>query len=300
MARHSRHIGGDRHARWKRQSRLPCCDNALTHSSWVVCHDSVRTLSESSPSATRSSAHFVVLLLLGALGVALYSDAITARHYLDDFDFVYGDLPYPAWHWLTTANPYNSVAYRPLEAAIYASLQGTFGPLNPVPLHVANIGLHVALSWLVFYVMLRLGFSRLQAVIAAFYSVAAQIQVSAVAGLDTLSQVLGAALGTGSLWLLWQSLWVGSLRDGTWREKPGAAPLRWSTAAFLLALLSKETSFGFVISVTLLLALWALHFRHIRRSLWSAAAMLVPYITCCVLVLATRSYVGGKAPQAGS
>ena len=232
-------------------------------------------------------------------GIGLYTDAFTARHYSDDFYFIYGDSPHSVAYWFVHTNPYNVLAYRPLESVIYAALQKAFGAFNAAPLHAVNFGMHVTLAWLTLHVMLQLGFTRTQSLLGASYGLVSEVQVPAVAGLDSLSQMMGAALGSISIWLLWRSLWSRSLADGTWRQRPNMGLLGWSVTTFLLALFSKETSFGFFVSLSLLVGMWGFHARHYPSGAVRAAPYLIPYAACTLVALGVRGWVGGRGPTFG-
>ena len=234
-----------------------------------------------------------------AVGVFLYLGAVAAPPYADDFQFVYGDSPHPVWHWATHRNPYNAVAYRPIEAVIYASLQKAFGALNPVPAHVLNMTVHVALAWMILLLVTGLGFPPAHALIAGLFALVSQAQVSAVAGLDTLSQVLAAAFATLSVYLAWRALWQGSLAAGAWRSRPDRRALACSAVAFALALFSKETSLGASISLAVVAILWS---RRVHPGRWSAVKagwLLAAHVACVALVLIARSQVGARPPRFG-
>jgi hypothetical protein len=239
----------------------------------------------------------MLLLAFLALGSVTYSQLFSAEHFSDDFLFIFADSRHPVSYWLIHGNPYNRLIYRPIEAVVYASAQDLFGAFTVLPLHLANFVVHTVLAWIIVQAMRHAGFRRTQSLLAGLYFLLSEIQVEAVAGLDTLSQVLGAAFGFISVTLLWKSLWAGTLNRGTWRAQPNRRWLASSIAAFVLALLSKETSFGFSFAATLLIAIWAVQTHGVRAV--RAVRYLAPFAVSAVSIAILRWIAGAAGPRFG-
>jgi hypothetical protein len=235
-------------------------------------------------------------LLFVGVGAALYWPGFSAKHFADDFQFIFDDPIRPIWYWLIHSNPYNRLIYRPIEAVTYAAAQAAFGTTTVLPLHLENFFVHAALAWFIVRVAAAAGFTRLQSVLAGLYFLVAEVQVEAVAGLDTFSQVIGAAFGFASVTLLATALWDGTIRTGHWRSAPRRAYLVASIVAFLLSLLSKETSFGFFCAAAFLITLWTLRQGARMRT---AVRFILPYVMCAGSVIVLRWVIGASEPGVG-
>ena len=126
-------------------------------------------------------------LLLGALlvcGVALYGSGLEIGYYGDDFKVVFTPPPSSMFYFFDHANPV-SRWYRPIEAAILLNSQRFYGS-NTLPLHLAQICLHVLLAFFAFQAMTSIGLSKRSALVASIFMLVCQNNVMAIASNDSI------------------------------------------------------------------------------------------------------------------
>ncbi|MBI4087762.1 hypothetical protein HY418_00020, partial [Candidatus Kaiserbacteria bacterium] len=136
-----------------------------------------------------------------ATAFAVYGSGLAIPHYGDDFAVVLDSPASKIFYFFYNAHP--SGWYRPTEASFHAAAQTLFGP-STVPIHAASILSHALLSWLVYILMMRLGFRKPQALLGASFMLFSQANVHPVLSNDTLAQVWSALFGFLSIWLLAQ------------------------------------------------------------------------------------------------
>lgn len=182
----------------------------------------------------RSLAWYGVLV---ALTLSAYWPSITGPYYEDDYQFVFLAPAASPFHYFAHPNP-NNPFYRPIQCGFNTLVQRA-GP-GTWPIHVVTALVHAGLALLVLMALLALGYRRRVAVFAALLTVLSQAAVLAVAGNDTLSQVLGTACGYLSVWAFYAFV-RGEPGRGIFDRRFGAGLL-----LLALSLFSKETSAGFV------------------------------------------------------
>ena len=129
--------------------------------------------------------------------------------------------------------PYSSGLYRPVVHLSLALNYG-LGGLNPLGYHLVNVVLHLFVTWVLYLLACRLGFSLTAAGSAAALFAVHPLHTEAVAGIVGRAELL-MALGVLASWWL-------AITGRRW----------WSLGAFLMALFSKEQAM--VMPVLLLLS----------------------------------------------
>lgn len=207
---------------------------------------------------------------------------MTGRYFADDWEFVFD---HPGRHLLSAfaeCHPYR--LYRPVQLMAAAASRVVFGE-STLPTHVANLGLHALLVVLCLHVLDALRVSRVAKWTAAGLLVVSQLNAAAIGGNDTLSLVLGTLAGSAAVWWTW---------DRAPARRPRRSVLAW--AAYLLAILAKESSLGYL-PVLCVLAL--------RRSAGTGAgsgggfARALGFLVLTVAYLAVRPLVGAVLPTLG-
>jgi len=120
------------------------------------------------------------LAALGLIGFLVYFAGIDIQYYGDDFLFLSDSSCSNFFHHFLRKNP-NVGWYRPIETAFLACVQDHFY-LNTIPIHIATISLHTLLSYLIFIVLLKLGYSHIQAILGSLFMLFSQANASAVLG----------------------------------------------------------------------------------------------------------------------
>jgi len=173
--------------------------------------------------------------------------------------------------------------YRPLTILSFA-LNEAASPGRPGPYHLVNVGLHVAVTILVFFVGRRLFDAEWIAATAAVLFAVHPIHTEAVTSLVGRSELFVALFG-----LL--TLLASVRRDAAAGTGTRAALLAASLTAFACALLSKESA----VMLLVLLPLFRVAARGepFRAGLWTELCSLewVPYALCVGTYLLLRSCV---------
>jgi len=231
-------------------------------------------------------------LLLGVVCLALYSSSFDVPYFGDDYQLVF---EHPQEHLVRDffqVNRFNTF-YRPIQASILAAIQSSFGQ-ETWPIRCVHLLLHTLLAWTVFLFIRRLGFPRLHAYVGAFYLVSAQVAASAILNNDTVSQIMGGLFGALSLWLLYESETARSL------SAPSSRVSRFyilSVAAFVLALLSKETSLSFLPMAILVMAVVRGREGRLSVTAREIAVRSLPFVVATIGYLVVRSAIGSSQPQ---
>jgi len=231
-------------------------------------------MDEVSPRRQDSRKALLVLVLLLVLAFLLYWNGLNTGYYGDDFYLVFED---PASVILPTLDPAKMTMFphRPINNALLGAVQALFG-WNTVPIHIAKVTCHALLSWLVYLVLVRLEFSRLQAITGALFMLLSQGATSAVGGCETFIQISAALFGCTALYLA--HLYLSSDAGPGVKPFRGAAIYLASVLCFAMALASKEDAVAYL---PMLAVLFAVHWRT-KRSPGSLAAryvaLYVPYV----------------------
>lgn len=215
-----------------------------------------------------------IALLFIAAGFAIYFTGLAIPHYGDDFQIILDSPSSKISYFFFHAHPSNW--YRPLEASFHAATQALFGS-SALPIHVVAVLSHSILAWLVWSFMLRLGFTKPQALLGAFFMLFSQANVHAVLSNDTLAQVWSALFGFLSIWLL---------------SRDSSRSYVLSIAAFAVALFAKETAVPFLL---ILLGFIAFKKQHVRDVVLRGA----PYVAVAILYLFVRSFFTDMQPTLG-
>jgi len=168
-------------------------------------------------------------ILLVVVALALNAPVLDGDYYGDDYQFVFETPHLAPFYYFVHANPENPF-YRPIQATWLATVQAATGR-HTWPIHVASIVLHALLGLFVFGAMAALGHPPRSAALASLLVVASQAAVPAVAGNDTISQLLGTMGGYVSVWLFYRHAVGGTGAAGVFRDP------RYLAALALLSLL---------------------------------------------------------------
>jgi hypothetical protein len=221
---------------------------------------------------------------LVAIAVVTYHRAFSAYYLDDDFQWLVGTMSFTASRLFAIGHM--SHFYRPVIEIYFAVATPLFGG-SPVLFHGANIALHLGTALVLFALAERISGSALYAGSASLFFVVQPAGVEAVAWVGALAETIGALFGC--LTVLWFLRWRDSAR-GRWR--------RLSCAAFVLALLTHESSVVFL--TVIVLADWA--FVSGRRDaggrLWPRAAGWVrayaPFLAIVAAYLAVDLYINSQ------
>lgn len=223
---------------------------------------------------------YVLLVPAFLLSLVVLGPVLDGPFFCDDFHFALDDPPRHVLGSFGELHPYR--LYRPLQLSIVALSQTIFGSTT-LPVHVATLGVHLALVALVLRMAGSLGWSPIATTATVLWLSASQLLPPAVGGNDTISLVLGTALGSLAAWWLWPVPARG--------ECPRRIP--YALLAFALALLSKESSLG---ALPVLLTLLAVPPREPARGTVPAAIALVGIAAG---YLALRASLGADGPRFG-
>ncbi len=179
------------------------------------------------------------LAVLGLGGTVAYVHGLRGLPFGDDLPRIMDTpgLP-PLFGLFTHPNP-NFNWYRPIEGTLLQALQRGFGA-DPLPLHLIQLGIHIAVAYLVYIAALELGTGVVAAAVGSACMLLGQSGVLGVASYDTFGQVFGSLTGNLSLYLLYRSIQNERAGGRAWPALGG------SLFAFALCLWSKESSVTFL------------------------------------------------------
>lgn len=242
---------------------------------------------------SRTISFTVALVLLMFLGGALYFSGTHIDYYADDFQWYFDPPPANIFHYFFHENSNIKNAYRPLQATFLIAVQRSFG-LETMPIHVTQIFLHIILSWLVFVWMIRNGFGKWQAYIAALFMLTSQANVMAVLSNDTLSQVSGTLFGGICLLLLYYSFGQNQNQSSNISQ-----PVYFllSILSFAAALLSKETSISFLLMVLCIIWIKSAKGSSQLNRVYKLLFLFLPYLALTALYFYMRSFLGLHQPS---
>jgi hypothetical protein len=219
-----------------------------------------------------------VWLLSFGLTLALYAPFLSVPYFGDDLLFYFSSPPPHLFEYFWLQG-YASQAYRPGEAIILTLIQSRFG-LNTLPIHLVSIAAHASVCSMVWAAAWRLGYGRLEALLACALMLVTQWGVLALLDNDTMSQAMSTALGTAACLLM-------AIACLDVMEQPGHELSRRYLAAsalcYFASLLFKETSLGLILAITLFAGLVALRKTSHRERISFAFGGLTPY-ACLIAV----------------
>lgn len=239
------------------------------------------------------------LLILSVIGFGVYGSGLDIPYYGDDFQHVFDPSPSNVLYYFFHKNPYNHHIYRPVNESVLGAIQ-TFWGLNTAPVHLITLSLHLLLAWLLFVVIIKMGFSRVQAMIGSAFMVISQANAHAVLSNDTLSQVSGTYFGCVSLWLASRAWFADpDTRAPLHSPRPNQSSVL-GVFAFCLSLLSKETSFAFF--VLLLISIVLMNRQRPSQSILLKSALIEtgPYFLAVILYFVARWLMGIESARFGS
>jgi len=178
-------------------------------------------------SSRRHAAVFAGLLLLVGLayGNCLGNELVWDRYLIVSNTLIRDLRNIPLFfvndYWAGTDQPFGYTRYRPLVVTTFA-LNYAVGGLNPFGYYLVNVGLHFAVTWLVYLLGLEIGLSFLGSAVAAALYAVHPMHTEVILAIGNRTELM---MALGVLLSLWCSLRGNRLR---------------SLAAFILALLSKE------------------------------------------------------------
>ena len=232
--------------------------------------------------------NYLLLLVLIITGVAIYLPGFTIPYYSDDFEVVHELPALNVFSYFLQSHPGDHF-YRPLQAAILGMIQYFFY-LDPIPVHIVLIGLHVILSWMVYLFMTEYGFPGKHAVIGSFFMLISQANAHALLNNDTISQVIGTLFGCLSLLLLY---YCHKHRTGCiYQDKY----YYLSIAAFLFSLLSKETNAAIVLSLLILTFLFYRNKYSLKKAFFLSGSHSLLFIITLAVYLIARSLIISEVP----
>ncbi|MCC6865648.1 MAG: glycosyltransferase family 39 protein [Ignavibacteria bacterium] len=228
------------------------------------------------------------------IGFIIYSPGIDAPRYGDDYTIV-PENSNAVFEKIWTSTYQRLMFYRPIEDTITTLFIFNFG-WNTLPTHILFILLHSSFSVFLFYVMLKLKFSKLSALIAALYMLLSQVSVTAVGGNDTLGQLITSFLTFLNLWIIYRSI-----------ETAGDAKFinykyyAFSVFIFAVCLLTKETSATFIPLLFMLLLVKIPIFKNRTfNDVKKIILMLIPYLIIFAIFFLIRSKIVTYKPGIGT
>ena len=215
-------------------------------------------------------------LIVCAVTLVVYANALRAGFVWDDVNIIVGNplikslaqLPSLLTSPLLPATEY----YRPVQGVTFLVDYHLFGA-TPAGFHLTSVAIHAAVGVLFYLVGARLLGEPLAALFAALLFVVHPVHTEAVTYLSGRSDPLAALFLLASLW---------------WFLQPGRVVL--SLAAFLLALLSRETTMGLLPLFVLVDVVDARRRGESLRGTWGRriARRYLPYVALVALYVATR------------
>lgn len=231
-------------------------------------------------------------LMLAVVCLALYSSSFDVPYFGDDYQLVF---EHPREHLVRDffqVNRFNTF-YRPIQASILALIQTEFGS-QTWPIRCLHLLLHTLLAWMVYLFIRRIGFPQIYAWVGSLYLLSAQVAASAILNNDTVSQILGGVFGAASLWLLYESEVA---RDASETARRSLRFYLLSVGAFVLALLSKETSLSFLPMGILVMMVVRWQRGKLTVSARDLLLRSLPFVVAAVGYLFVRSAIGSSQPQ---
>lgn len=239
----------------------------------------------------------VWLLVLSLVGFGIYFHGVKIQYYADDFQWVFDSPSSKVFYYFFHKNAFVGF-YRPIQTSFNAVIQAYFG-LDTLPIHITQISMHILFSWFILFVMLRLGFSGLQAILGSLFMLVSQANTMAVLSNDTLSQIAGTIFGCVSLWFLYRFSFNGGSKNNVTKFDRYKYYLL-SILMFMASLLSKESSVSFF---PLVLGIIILKEWKINGQIYSIKRTIIesfPYCILTVLYFIVRLFIVEGQPAFGS
>jgi hypothetical protein len=238
------------------------------------------------------------LLALGLIGFGIYLPGLGIQYYEDDLNFIFDPTPPSFFYYFTHKHPHLGF-YRPIEASILSFIQYYCG-LNTVPIHIILIILHVCLSSIIFFAVLKLGYSYIQAIIGSLFMLISQANAFAVLSNDTLSQVSGTLFGCISLFFLHTFCSNNELAKNSSESIKYYRYYGISVFAFGVALLSKESSISFFLPLLAIVAAFTIRTPgHTSSAAKKIFTVLLPFFCLVSFYLVVRFLIGASQPGTG-
>ncbi len=225
----------------------------------------------------------LALLAIPTAVAIVYHDAMSAHFFEDDFQWLAGTLTYDPANVLSLAG--RTHFYRPIIELYFWAATPLFGG-SPALFHLANVMLHGANGILLFLIARRVAGNDRFAFSAALFFIVMPGYVEAVAWVGALAEPVGALFGCSCVYALL-----------TYRRSGRAAWLAWSVVAFLLALLTHESSVVFL--PIAILADWAAGRRALiprsRAECTDAALVYGPFVLAFGLYLVPDLWINQQS-----
>ena len=236
------------------------------------------------------------LFSLGIIGFLLYFYGLDGQYYMDDFGLVFEPLNSNPFYYFIHKKYDNDIFYRPLENLFLALVQKYFG-LNTIPLHLTQLSIHILFSWVIFFVIGRLGFSKFQAMLGSLFMIVSQTNVVPVLSNDTLSQVGGTFFGCISVWLLYSCFLNSKTRKPGFKKTINYQTKVFSILAFIISLLFKESSVSFIPLLLVIIILINLEIKNYNLLIKKTIFEISPYLIVTVLYIIIRLLIGASLPN---
>jgi hypothetical protein len=179
------------------------------------------------PSSTSWKEAALVWVVSWSVQLLLMGPCLNGRFFCDDWEFLLADPCRMIGQAFFVPSPYD--LYRPLQLLAVAASQCWLGS-GTLPIHLLVALFHAATCVIVWRITQAWVGSRLAAWLAVALLTVSQLSITAVAGNDTLSLVMGTGAGVLAFWLV--------SRGSSHSVVP-------SLAVLVIALLSKESSIGY-------------------------------------------------------
>jgi len=228
----------------------------------------------------------IVFAVFLSAGCAIYATGLNGAYFADDFKYVFDHPSEKTFQFFLHANP-NAAFYRPIESMVLAEVQTYFGTAT-WPIHLLVLLSHIILSFLIYYVTVELGFSKLQGLLAGVYMLVSQANALAVLSNDALSQVAGTLFGFSSLWTYYRFQVSNELTS----EDPTSDSWHLYIASllfFTVSLWFKETSLSFLLALFILA--YAICAGSKQFSFRKYLVTLLPYIVITLIYVFIRTLV---------
>ncbi len=208
------------------------------------------------------------MLILFILGSLAYFNVLNGPFLFDDEHFIeknvmirnLKNIPDIYSSSVTEGAAIKGNFYRPNQQMGYALLYNYFG-LDPMPYHLVSILLHILNAFLLFLLILRIGFSRTGAMIAAVFWLLHPIQTEAISYISGLADPLGFFFTLSGMHLFLVYI----------LKRPSIWVLSASVVLFILALATKENQVVFM-PLSFLLLFYLIKTGQVK---WSAR-LLIP------------------------
>jgi protein O-mannosyl-transferase len=230
-------------------------------------------------------------LIVGALaalfGFVLYLNTLGHQYTLDDFGAISENWVVKGGHFgkiFTTEYRFGAWAspgslYRPLSLAMF-SLEWQIAPDTPALYHFMNIVYYALTGWSLWFTWRRIlsDFPPVMVAMAVFFFMAHPIHTEVVANIKSRDEILALLFSTWAMYAVWRYI-----------EQYNAKWLVAAMGAYLLALMSKESSITFLAIVPL--TLWFFGKQPAEKIGIASACLLLP---AAIFLLIRKSVLGSQ------